>query len=334
MPVLATSPLRRRLLRVLGDGEVHSGQELAQTLGVSRTAIWKHLKLLRELGVPCQTLQGRGYRLGEAIEPLDPEIINTFIEPRIRRKLAGIRCFDRLNSTSTYVLDVLHEVGAPLVCLAESQTAGRGRRGRTWVSPYGRNIYLSLSWRFDSGASAVMGLSVAVGVALAGALRSFGLPGIAVKWPNDLYLGDRKLGGILVDLRGDALGPWWVVVGLGVNVNMLTDPASLIDQPWTSIRQALDRPVDRNQLAAFLTSTLIETLEKAGRGEHRELLRDWPVFDYLADKEVLLAWQTGTLRGRAAGITPQGALLLNVGGDLREILNGEVSVCTKPRTSR
>ena len=251
---------RSILLPLLADGEFRSGQDLAEALGVSRTAVWKQVnKLASETGLVIDSVKGRGYRIPGGIELLDAEQVTAALQPLASRLLTSLVLLESVDSTNAEALRRA-EAGdsSGLVCSAEQQTAGRGRRGRQWVSPFASNLYLSLLRKFDQGAAALEGLSLAVGVAVARALEAAGMPAVQLKWPNDILFDGAKLGGVLLEMIGDAAGPCKVVIGVGLNVVMPAEAARGIDQDWTDIRSvAGSAHPRRNALLAALLNELV-----------------------------------------------------------------------------
>jgi BirA family biotin operon repressor/biotin-[acetyl-CoA-carboxylase] ligase len=317
---------RHDLLALLADGAFHSGTALGERLGVSRAAVNKAVQVLVDGGVEIHSVPGRGYRLDEPFTPLS--------EDAIRRQLgahgieAVIEVLAETDSTSQHLLRAAPaETGGLRVCLAEAQSAGRGRRGRDWqATPY-HNILMSLAWRFESGPAGLAGLSLAAGVAVLRALEALGVQRAGLKWPNDILLDGRKLAGLLVDLRGEAAGPSLVVLGLGLNVRLAAREAAAIDQPWAGLHEQLPAPVDRNRVAALLIARLAEMFrgfEEQGfaafraEWERRHLLAGRPVRVHAAHEEV-----TGTVEG----IDAHGALCVRDDrGVLRTFHSGEVSL--------
>lgn len=317
-----------RLLTLLADGEYRSGQELADLLGVSRTAVWKQANKLAELGIELESVKGRGYRLAGGLELLDEGAVRAGLGAGVQPLLRELVLAERLDSTNAEALRRL-ERGEPagFVVSAEQQSAGRGRRGRSWISPYGRNLYLSLAWEFTQGAAVLEGLSLAVGVAVATALADLGLPAVQLKWPNDvLYRGD-KLGGVLLEMTGDVAGQCQVVVGIGLNVDMPAAPAEAIDQGWTDLaRIGAAAPPGRNAtLAALLDRLLpqVAAFEREGFAAWRER---WLALDALADLPVLLDNGGERVAGTARGVDERGALLLETASGIRPVFGGEVTV--------
>jgi BirA family biotin operon repressor/biotin-[acetyl-CoA-carboxylase] ligase len=325
--------LRGQLLHHLADGKFHSGEALGAALGVSRMAIWKHLQALRLLGVACESVRGKGYRLAAPCELLSQEKILEFLGPVAAARLPAIEILLETASTNTHLRDLALQ-GAPSghVCLAEMQTAGRGRHGRHWVSPFAGNLYLSLLWRNMHGTAALGGLSLAVGVAVLRALQALDIRGVQLKWPNDLLVDDAKLAGVLIDVIGESTGQCAVIIGVGVNVRMPAQAGAAIDQDWTDLaRLQGGAPPARNRLAACLVKQLLAVLDEFEQSGLQPVLAEWSGHDALAGRVVYAVAPHGTLQGIARGVDTDGALLLEMpGGELRRINSGEISVRAAP----
>lgn len=323
---------RLALLQLLADGRFHSGQQLAAQLGVSRGAIWKALKRIeQDFDLELQAVRGRGYRLEPALEFLQREQIRSALSPLARALLSGMEVHTSLDSTNRYLGQLAAEgAGNGQVVLAEHQQAGRGRRGRSWVSPLAQNLYLSLLWRFDFDLARLSGLSLAVAVAVARALtRQTGIEA-ELKWPNDILFEGKKLGGILLEAQGESEGPCAAVIGIGLNLNMSPRQAAAIDQPWTDLRQASGQSVSRNALCvAVLDELVIALLAFAGSGLE-SFMADWRRRDALAGSAVRLRFSEHSITGRACGIDEQGALLLETSRGRQRYLMGEVSLRREP----
>jgi BirA family biotin operon repressor/biotin-[acetyl-CoA-carboxylase] ligase len=234
------SDKQNKILDILKDGEFHSGEALGEKVGCSRTAVWKHLQKLEALGLLVETTKGTGYRIVGGVELLDGEAIARALSATASPHLSRIDVFQSIDSTNTYARELAEKESASgAVILAEQQTAGRGRRGKTWVSPFAANIYLSVVWDFEQGAQSLEGLSLAVGVAVKRALTAHGVAGVKLKWPNDIYVEQKKLGGILLEMIGDPAGHCTVVVGVGLNIAMPTQQGSAIEQDWTILQLQL-----------------------------------------------------------------------------------------------
>jgi BirA family biotin operon repressor/biotin-[acetyl-CoA-carboxylase] ligase len=321
-------PLRRRLLNLLSDGEFHSGEALGASLGVSRMAVWKHLKSLREMGVDFTVVRGKGYCLPSSLELLDRDSILAAATPASVAGIDNIEVFLEVDSTNDWLREqALNGAPSGTVCVAETQLAGRGRRGRSWVSPFAANLYLSLLWRPVSGATALGGLGLVTGIALLRALRSCGIEGAGLKWPNDILVGDAKLAGVLIDVVGESNGPCIVIVGVGVNVCMPPGEAAAIDQQWTDLHHLSgDNRLSRNALAARTLDELMPAIETFDAGGLQPFLDEWRQSDILRGRKVGLTLPNECITGTACGIDDVGALLVDTGNGRRRFLSGDVSV--------
>ncbi|WP_347331065.1 bifunctional biotin--[acetyl-CoA-carboxylase] ligase/biotin operon repressor BirA [Marinimicrobium locisalis] len=319
-----------RLLARLSDGEYHSGDELGECLGVSRAAVWKQLRKLDELGLELETVRGRGYRLRGGLEMLDSHKLEKALSAETRSAISALEVLTTTDSTNSRALEraALGQTG--YVCLAEHQSAGRGRRGRPWVSPFGRNLYVSLNWSFDGGASQLEGLSLAVGAVLCQVLERQGLAGLELKWPNDVLWRGSKLAGVLLEMAGDPAGRCQVVVGVGLNLAMPPAAAKQIEQPWVDLGTVCDQeacsPPERNALAASLVEALVALLahyHQAGFALWRD---QWQRRDAFHGRPVKLSSGTRALEGIAQGVDETGALRLDIDGERVICHGGELSM--------
>lgn len=311
------------LLAVLADGQFHSGDELGEMLGVSRTAVWKQLKKIEALDLPLVSVKGKGYCIDGGLDLLSQSRVVGGLSPQASELLVVLDIRDSVDSTNAIALQKAQS-GSGYVCTAEQQTAGKGRRGKTWVSPYGRNLYVSIVWEFSAGAAALEGLSLAVGVAVAAALRQAGLGDVALKWPNDVLYGGKKLAGILLEMTGDAAGPCQVVVGIGLNVAMPAGQS--IDQPWIDIAGIHSAAADRNQLLAALLNELLPMLADFERSGFAAFRDRWLQLDAFADKEVAVLLGQQVVLGTARGVDESGAIKLETSAGLQTFSGGEVSL--------
>jgi BirA family biotin operon repressor/biotin-[acetyl-CoA-carboxylase] ligase len=318
--------LQLELLRLLSDGRFHSGQSLGAALGVSRAAVWKQLRVLKERGIRTHAVRGKGYRLAEPLELLDRASIMRALDARSRALLRDFELHSEIDSTNRHLMRRLSKAPATgHVCLAECQHEGRGRRGRQWVSPLGRNIYLSVLWHFSQGAARLAGLSLAVAVAVLRALREAGVDGVGVKWPNDIVWQRHKLAGILLEMSGESDGPCHVVVGVGLNVRMPPTCAGEIDQAWVDLG-TIRADIRRNHVAGMLIRQLLlalDAFEKEGLAPFRD---EWLAADALAGSPVVLQFPSTEVQGIACGVDEIGSLLLEVDGTLERYQSGEVSL--------
>lgn len=298
-------------------------------MGISRTAVWKQLNRLAELGIEVESVKGQGYRVPGGLDLLDANRVREQLKPASSNLLREVRVLESVDSTNAEVLRQLVDGSDPrgLVCTAERQTAGRGRRGRQWVSPFARNIYLSLAWDFSEGASALEGLSLAIGVAAVRALKELNLGPVSLKWPNDILVEGAKLGGVLLEMSGDAAGQIQVVIGLGLNVSMSAATGSAIDQSWTDLdRVSGGRTPPRNHLLAALLDELLPLLQNFDREGFSPWRDEWRALDALADAQVLLHSGPDQFAGIARGVDDRGALLLETASGIRPVFGGEVSL--------
>jgi BirA family biotin operon repressor/biotin-[acetyl-CoA-carboxylase] ligase len=316
------------LLRLLADGRFHSGTALGGALGIGRSAVWKQIRAVEALGLGIHAVRGKGYRLAAPLELLDRDLIASGLESAGAGSLRGIEIFHRIDSTNRYLTERAAEgLQGPYLCLAEAQSAGRGRRGRSWSSPFGRNLYLSLLWRFEFGAGAVPALSLAAGAAVAAALEDLGVAGMGIKWPNDLYHGGCKLGGLLIELAGESSGPWDAVIGVGVNIDMKDLGGVDIDQPWTDLRSALGRRPGRNRVAIAVVAALLRALPQFQRAGFAPFRQSFLRFDLTRGREVELRHGAETVkRGRSLGVGDDGALLLEGDAGVSQVTSGEISL--------
>lgn len=319
-------PADLRLAGFLSSTETRSGQSIAAELGCSRTAVWKQVGALRALGVGIDAVPGQGYRLREALELLDRERILAAMGAS-RAALGNVRVLATCDSTNDVVRQLGRDEAHGAAVLAERQTAGRGRHGRRWHSPFARNLYLSLGWIFERGVAELGGLPLVVALAATRAIRGAGLRAQGVKWPNDLVVDGRKLGGCLVEIQGDANGPCRAVMGIGINVHMPADSQAreLIDQPWTDLGSALGA-VSRNALAAAVLAELLQSMQRFEAHGFGVFRPAWRRADALRGRRVSVQQGGARLRGVAGGVSERGGLWLDVDGRRQEVLAGEASL--------
>ncbi|TAK63787.1 bifunctional biotin--[acetyl-CoA-carboxylase] ligase/biotin operon repressor BirA [Methylobacter sp.] len=322
------SDKQKKILTLLADGEFHSGTELAEALGISRSAVWKQLNGLAEFGLSHSAVSGKGYRLDKSLELLVTSKINEAVSSQAGALISSLEIHDQIDSTNRYLVECSQN-NAPSgsVCFAEYQTAGKGRRGRQWVSPYGCNIYMSILWRFQQGPAAISGLSLAIGVAVIRALKQHQIDDINLKWPNDIYSQGKKLGGILVEVSGETEGPCAAVIGLGLNLFVAEAEAESINQAWTDLSKITGRTrLFRNKLAGTLLNHLMPVIaeyESVGIAAH---LDEWRSYDCLTGKSATLFIGQQQFEGIVQGIDDNGMLLIErPDGSVQTFASGEVS---------
>jgi len=325
-------PSDETLLKLLADGEFRSGQMLAETLGVSRTAVWKHLGQLAGRGLDLETVRGRGYRIRGGLDLLDAASIRAGLgapAAALPRELQVVPVIDSTNSELMRRADSGASSG--LVLAAEQQSAGRGRRNKHWVSPFAGSLYVSVLWEFSDGVAALEGLSLAVGVVVAAALARCGQPPVSLKWPNDILFGGAKLGGILLEIAGDAAGPCKVIVGIGLNVRLPAASAAGIEQPWTDLASLSGRPLPpRSVLLAALLHELLPLLADYQRQGFGHWQAAWQARDAYAGQPVTVISGERRTAGIARGVNERGALLLETAGGMHPVYGGEVSLRASP----
>ncbi len=308
-----------KLIAILADGGFHSGEYLGELLGMSRAAINKHIQTIREWGLDVFTVPGKGYSLPNPIQLLDVECILSQLADK------RVTVLPVVDSTNQYLLDRIGELQSGDACVAEYQQAGRGRRGRQWISPFGANLYLSMFWRLDQGPAAAMGLSLVIGIVMAEVLKDLGAQDVRVKWPNDLYLNDRKLAGILVELTGKTGDAAQLVIGAGINLAMRETNANAINQGWINL-QEVGINIDRNELAATLLNELRQSLRQFEIDGLAPFIARWRALDNFIDRPVKLLIGEQQIFGIARGIDQQGALLLDQEGVIKPFIGGEISL--------
>ena len=316
------------LMEVLSDGAVHSGAALAQRFGMSRAAIWKRVAQLRSQGVAVDAVAGRGYRLMQPWSRLDRERVLQNLLPATRSALGSLGVVATTGSTNDDLRASASHLPDLSVLAAEHQTHGRGRRGRAWLSPFGAGLWFSVLARNENGVGQLAGLSLAIAVLVAEALENAGVARVGLKWPNDVIVGHRKLGGILIDLAGDWHGPSTAVIGIGINVALPQESRAAIVRPTVDLAEALGRVPDRNLVLALLLDSLLPGLMLfrgeglpafVHRWEARDALRGYPV-----------RMDSG-VSGIAEGIDPEGRLRVRTGDASVSIGVGEVSVVRDDR---
>jgi BirA family biotin operon repressor/biotin-[acetyl-CoA-carboxylase] ligase len=319
-----------RLLNALADGRTHSGEELARAFGVTRAAIWKQVGKLADWGLDVEAAPGAGYRLSRRIDLIEANALRAALAPPIGARLARLDVFTEIGSTNRHLLAAPPPVGKLDVCVAEFQTAGRGRRGRRWNVPLGAGVCLSVGWQFADMPADLAALTLAVGVVVRRVLKRVAGLDIALKWPNDLVWDERKLGGILLELSAEAQGGSHVVAGIGLNVALSPDLlASLSDWPRGAVdlATALDREVpSRTALTAALVNAVAELFADYPATGFSAYRSDWRDGDFLRGRAVRLDEAAGAVTGTALGIDPEGALLIETTAGVRRVIAGDVSV--------
>jgi BirA family biotin operon repressor/biotin-[acetyl-CoA-carboxylase] ligase len=317
-----------RLLAALAPGAAISGALLAERAGVTRAAIWKQIEALRARGLPVEASGTAGYRLPWPVQLLDEHSIRDGLPADVAARLGALELHWELDSTSSELQRRGSTAADFSLVLAETQSAGRGRRGRDWLSPPGMNLYLSCLKRFDAGFAALSGLSLAVGVIVLRALEAQGIAGAGLKWPNDVLAGPGKLAGVLVELSGEYQGPCAAVIGIGLNLRLTPALREQAGQPVCDLATlAGGSPPDRNRMAAQLIAALVEGLAQFEREGFQGFVADYARHDLLRDRPLRLTGATGTFDAVGAGVDARGALHVRMAdGSERRIDSADVSV--------
>jgi BirA family biotin operon repressor/biotin-[acetyl-CoA-carboxylase] ligase len=323
---------QQRLIHLLADGELHSGSELAEVLGVSRTAVWKQLSQLDRLDLDVSAQAGQGYRLSAPLELLDEERIWSAMEKSTRQTCGHPEVLWTSASTSNHLLDLSPpESGSARVCLAEYQTSGRGRRGRQWFAPAGHGICLSVAWRFQSSPASLSCLGLAVGVGVLRGLHKAGVTAARLKWPNDIVIDGRKLAGILIDVQGEASGPLHVVAGVGINFRLNPQTRKFVEanggiEPASVDEDGGDLTAGRNQLAALLINEICVVCRDFAYAGFTSMADEWAAADYLKGRTIKVVGDNEAVTGVALGISADGRLRVDVDGQELLLVTGDVSV--------
>lgn len=322
--------LQYKILSVLGDRCAQSDNSLAKKLNVTCSRIEDERHLLIKAGLHLDFLDDSHYRLAAHVDLLSKEVIKRHLMPL--RCPATVECdlkiLSTIDSTNRYARDhVAKSELSGVVILSESQTAGRGRLGKVWASPFAANVYMSIIWRFDLGAEALQGLSLAVGVGVRRSLARLGVSGVRLKWPNDVYCEGKKLGGILLEVVGDPKGQCTVIIGVGINVAMPMAAAEEIDQPWTDLMSAGATKLSRNLVVANLIASIFEVLNDFSTLGFAAYRDEWESLDLFQGSQGTVSNPAGSVSGTILGVDGSGALRMRlVSGEEQRFIGGELSL--------
>ena len=319
-----------QILRILSDGRFHSGEHIAQELGISRGGVWKALGGLRKMGLDIYAVRGRGYKLADPVELLDSEQIRNALDLPLDEDALEVHW--SIDSTNQYLMRRIYQgIVHGHTVLSETQTQGRGRRGRVWCSPFG-NIFLSQYWKFSKGPGQLNGISLACAIAVARALEDLGIEDVRLKWPNDILIKGEKLAGILLEVAGETAGPTHMVMGLGLNMRMPPEYELDIDQAYTDLHKVCGRAVPRNQLVAAVLNQLATMLVRFQVEGFQAFHQQWQALDAYYNRTVVLQLPDGPITGVAKGVNADGALGLHRGGQIHWLQSGEISLRVKTPT--
>ncbi|MCH9689349.1 MAG: biotin--[acetyl-CoA-carboxylase] ligase [Gammaproteobacteria bacterium] len=301
------TPLQMQLIDILSDGRCHSGQYLGNTLGISRTAIWKHIEKLETLGLMIKRIPKQGYHLENAFIPLSKAHIQNACHTGV--DLHDLHLFASIDSTSRFLKNQPF-TSSLTCCIAETQTAGRGRFRRHWHSPFGENIYCSLGLRIEGDPSRLSGLSLVVSLAMHAVFQQYTQQAIDIKWPNDLLWNHQKLAGTLIEMTAEGNGGTDIIIGMGLNINSISSPQDCINRPWCSLKDITHQSFDRNQLIAELISALDEHLQVFIQQGFTPFIAAWNALDYLSNKTVTISQPNRSITGQGRGVNHAGYLML------------------------
>lgn len=337
-----------KIAELLSDGHYHGGTCVGAHLNISRAAVWKALKKLEQYGISLESTKGKGYLLKSPLILLSKEKIQSLlnllekdselrnqkraeIDPVVKKALQ-IEIFEKIDSTNDYLKENLKNSNSKKirVCLAETQSQGKGRLGRSWYSPFGQNIYLSTLYPFEKDVSELTGLSLVVALSICDAICLM-LPSyrkdLFVKWPNDVYINDSKLAGTLIEIQAESNGFCRAIIGIGINVNMTKASKSDINQNWSSLKQVTREYLDRNKLCAHLIMCLMNYLRRFSCDGLSCFLDEWKERDVLLGRMVALSSGGREHKGMCVGINAQGHLLLESSdGPVRAYSSGDTTL--------
>ena len=318
------------ILRLLADGRFHSGEAIARHFSVTRATVWNAIRQAESLGVEIFSVRGRGYRLPQPIVLLERDNVLGAIGEQ--RAWFTLELHDHLESTNSHLMKQAAAGAAHATCVAATlQTKGRGRRGRAWQAGLGASLTFSLLWRFQSGASALSGLSLAVGVGLMRTLHALGVPEARLKWPNDVIVlrqgHYQKLAGILIELQGDMEGPSAAVIGIGINLRLPDAMKRNIDQAAVDLQSITHTAIDPNRLLGMLLQQLAAVLNEFERNGFSALREEWQRHHAYQAQQVRLLLPDGReLEAEVSGIAEDGALLVRTAAGEQRFTAGEISL--------
>ena len=282
------------------------------------------------MGLQLKSVKGKGYKIPENFELLDSDQIFNDLNHQIKGQLNGLHIYQSLDSTNkaaNQLVEVQADTASGAVILSEYQTMGRGRRGKNWVSPFAANLYLSMVWDFDQGASALQGLSLAIGVAVSRALKQLQVGGVQLKWPNDIYIDKKKLGGILLEMVGDPAGQCTVIIGIGINHSMPEQSGENIDQAWTDLAAVATQAISRNRLAAYIINHCFDILSDYQQKGFACYQQEWQEIDAFQGAQAVVSTVNQSTVGMPMGVDEFGALKMKLAnGEVKTFIGGELSL--------
>jgi len=303
-----------------------SGEDISRELGITRTAVWKNINILRDTGYIIESSNKSGHRLTSS-----NNVINEFaIRKNLKTSVFGrqdIRIYEITGSTNIEAFQ-LATVGAPegSIVIANRQDAGKGRMGRTWSSPSGKNVYISVILRPTIPPYLAPRLTIVTAVALSDTLRESGVPGHRIKWPNDILAGDKKLSGILTEMKGDTDAIEFIITGIGININAtLEDYPPELHSTVTSLNIILNRITDRNDFIALLLSNFEKYYNRFLQGEFSGILTTWKEQADIVNREIKVQQFNEIFSGRVIDLNEDGNLIVDTGVEIRTVNSGDIN---------
>jgi BirA family biotin operon repressor/biotin-[acetyl-CoA-carboxylase] ligase len=325
------------IIKLLADGHFHSGETIARQFHVSRATIWNAIQEAEKLGIRIFSVRGRGYKLAQSVTLLEKTaILNAFTQLAENQNAQpfNVEVHDHLPSTNRLLMEAISQHKSHLhgTCVvANLQTQGRGRRGRSWQAGLGESLTFSVLWQFQCGAAGLSGLSLAVGVAIMRALHQLGATEAKLKWPNDIVVKNQtsieKLAGILIELQGDMEGPSTAVIGIGINLNLSNGIKSTIDQAATDVASITHQTINPNLLLAALLQQLADILFNFEQFGFAALRKEWLTHHAYHQQQVKMCHPNGTETvGIATDVAEDGVLIVSTPQGLQRFSSGEISL--------
>ena len=325
------------LLNVLADGEFHSGQHLAEQIGISRTAIWKLVAKLQSWDIEIYSVKGKGYKIPDGLNLIDKSKLDSLVENKLKH-FPQIDLLTTIDSTSTYISNKWDEsvesrngqnknfTSSGRVCIAEHQSKGRGRKGNQWISPFGANLYFSIGIELPVGLSVLGGLSLAIGIGLTEAINKITAKKVKLKWPNDLLCENQKLAGILVEASGDSNDTSFINIGIGINWDMPEKFSKEINQPWINLLEISSKNIDKTTLTANLLIELDQTIDQFIHQGFDAFSKKWGKNSAFIDQTITIKTHNGNIDGIEKGIDKNGAIVVITSHGEKTFYSGEVSL--------
>ena len=319
----------QKLIRFLNDGDYHTCKAIGKKFELSYSQVSRMINDLMKMGLEIESMRAKGYRLVHELDLLSSKKIEKYISRRFLKEISHFDVFDEVDSTNDYLMRLASSDNQKIrLCFTEYQSHGKGRRGRAWCSPYGANLYLSILFPFNKDLMSLSGLSLSMAVTIANFLKEIGVEkNIGVKWPNDILWKNKKLAGVLVEVRSEAFNENQVVVGIGLNISMPKKFAETIDQKWSDLETILKGEHKRNKIAGVLANRILENFFIFQEKGLSAFTKQWKEFDILQNKTVVLKTGVEKIRGTARGIDKQGHFVLEKSdGKKQSFSAGEVTI--------